>query len=262
VLARGGRLSDLQKNGLRYNEKGTTKSVPVKVIEALQDDDIYDFIFVAVRCDQAEAALTGLQSNKSKNIVTLTNTVGYDAWTPIVGERLIPGFPGAGGDLKDGVLFGQFGRRSTFGEIGGRKTERIKALACVFDKANLPYEICSDIHAFHVSHAAMVAPLHHFCTEDGMVDAKTARSSRLLRSMVLETKQNIRSVEQAGIPNPDSMARAAGKLPTWAGVLLFRVTLSTRFGRDVMLGDHALSAMPEAARLDEDLRKIRPLQRD
>ncbi len=87
ILARGGRLKELQKNGLRYNEKGTIKKASVNVIETLQDDDIYDFIFVPVRYDQAVPALTAIKNNRSANIVTPTNTVGYDEWTSIVGER-------------------------------------------------------------------------------------------------------------------------------------------------------------------------------
>ena len=178
-----------------------------------------------------------------------------------VGERLIPGFPGAGSDLKDGVLFAQFGSRTAFGEIGNGKTERIDELARVFDEANLPYMIPSDIRAFHVSHAAICAANHHFCTADGLVDVKAAKSSRLILSMVLEMKQNIRSIAQAGVPIADPMARAVGKMPAWVTVLLFRAVLSTKFGTDVMLGNHALSSMPEAMQLNEDLRKIRPAQR-
>ncbi|MFD2876947.1 hypothetical protein ACFTAO_14755 [Paenibacillus rhizoplanae] len=34
-----------RKKGLQYNDKGTVRSIPVKVIDTLENDDIYDFIF-------------------------------------------------------------------------------------------------------------------------------------------------------------------------------------------------------------------------
>lgn len=87
------------------------------------------FIFVPVRYDQAESTLTAIQNNKSKTIVTMTNTLGYDQWLDIVGGRLLPGFPGAGGDIKDGVLYAQFGSEkhqgTIFGEINGEMSERV-----------------------------------------------------------------------------------------------------------------------------------------
>jgi len=128
LLARGKRLEALKKDGLRYNNNGTIKSMSTKTIEKLEDDDIYDFIFVPVRYDQAESALYAIKNNNSKTIITFTNTMGYDRWLEIVGDRLLPGFPGAGGDMKDGILYAQFGSEkhqgTIFGEINGQITER------------------------------------------------------------------------------------------------------------------------------------------
>jgi 2-dehydropantoate 2-reductase len=98
LLARGARLETLRNKDLQYDDKGVTRSVKVRVIDSLDEDDIYDYILVPVRYDQIEGALGALQRNKSPNIVTMTTTsVGYDRWLQIVGHRLIPGFPCAGG---------------------------------------------------------------------------------------------------------------------------------------------------------------------
>ncbi|WP_419822749.1 hypothetical protein [Anoxybacterium hadale] len=110
-------METLKRDGLRYNDNGTIKHIFIKVIDKLENNDIYDFIFVPVRYDQAESALTAIKNNKSKTIVTMTNTVEYDQWLEIVGDRLLPGFPGAGGDIKDGVLYAQFGSEKHQGTI-------------------------------------------------------------------------------------------------------------------------------------------------
>lgn len=92
LLARGKRLDELKRKGLRYNDNGTIKQLSIKTVEKLADDDIYDFIFVPVRYDQAESALSAIKNNQSKTIITLTNTIGYNSWLEIVGDRLLPGF--------------------------------------------------------------------------------------------------------------------------------------------------------------------------
>jgi 2-dehydropantoate 2-reductase len=254
VLARSERLDSLRKDGLRYEEKGTVKSVPVNVIERLQENDIYDFIFVAARYDQMTSALASIQDNKSKNIVTLSNTVGYDEWTAIVGGRLIPGFPGAGGNIEDGVLRGQFGKKvqgTIFGEINGERTDRIEQLARIFEAANLPYEISKNIQAFHLSHAAFAATIKYFYTPTGMMDAKSAKRGDVLHKVASGIKQNVHLLEQARIPVLDSKTKIAGRLPEWVIVVLFRIMLSMKFTRSVLLGNHALATREENTRMDK-----------
>ncbi|MNN23518.1 hypothetical protein D3C81_1369200 [compost metagenome] len=58
--------------------------------------------------------------------------MGYEHWLKIVGDRLLPGFPGAGGDIKEDVLYAQFGsekhQETTFGEINGLVTEKAEIM--------------------------------------------------------------------------------------------------------------------------------------
>ncbi|MBB6729622.1 ketopantoate reductase family protein [Cohnella zeiphila] len=257
LLARGKRLEALNKNGLKYNDNGTIRKIPIRTIEKLENDDIYDFVFVPVRYDQAESALTAIKNNRSETIVTLTNTVGYDAWLDIVGDRLLPGFPGAGGDIKDDVLYARFGSEkhqgTFFGEINGRTTERVKELARILETADLPYEIQDNIQAFHVSHAAIAAVNKHFYTNDGMTDLETARSENTLSKVAADIKQNLRLVEQAGIPVIPSETKSMGELPEQDIVTKYRQMLSDSFIIDVKLGKHAVNQKAEILLLDKML---------
>jgi 2-dehydropantoate 2-reductase len=103
LFARGKRLETLKKKGLLYYEKNMVKKVSIKIIDKLEKNDIYDYIFVTVRYEQVEAALMDIKDNYSKNIITLSNAIGYDSWIKIVGNKLIPGFPSAGGDIKKDI---------------------------------------------------------------------------------------------------------------------------------------------------------------
>ncbi|MDO3412493.1 2-dehydropantoate 2-reductase N-terminal domain-containing protein [Saccharibacillus sp. CPCC 101409] len=259
LLARGERLNDLRRHGLRYNENGDVKQVPVQTIGKLEPSDRYDYILVPVRYDQAESALADLRRNDSPTIVTLTNTVGYDAWTQIVGDRLLPGFPGAGGDIKNGVLHARFGsdpQQGTYiGEISGQITERVRELAGIFETAGLHVNIETDILAFHVSHTALAAVNKHFYTEDGMVDADTAKSDPVLSRIAADIKRNLRWVERAGIAVIPSDTKRMGELTEKEIMALYREMLSSDFILDVKLGRHAVKARPEIMLLDEHFRK-------
>lgn len=259
LLARGKRLEALKKDGLRYNDNGRIKYMSIKTIEKLEDDDIYDFIFVPVRYDQAESALYAIKNNHSKTIITLTNTMGYDRWLEIVGDRLLPGFPGAGGDMKDGVLYAQFGSEkhqgTIFGEINGQITERVKELAQIFEASNLHYEIQENITAFHISHTATAIVIKHFYTNTGMMDIETAKSENTLLNIAAELKQNIHMVAQAGIPVVPLETKSMGELSEGDIIAMYRKMLSNDFTIDVLLGNHAVSAKAEIMLLDEIFNK-------
>ena len=55
VYARGSRQKELKKKGLLYQKKHQVRRADVHVMDRLDDDDIYDFIFLTMRGDQAEA---------------------------------------------------------------------------------------------------------------------------------------------------------------------------------------------------------------
>jgi len=259
ILARGKRLEALKRDGLKYNDHGTIKRIRIKTIEKLDDEDIYDYVFVPVRYDQAESALSAMKRNRSKTIVTLTNTVGYEAWLDIVGDRLLPGFPGAGGDIKEDVLYAQFGSEkhqgTIFGEINGLTTARVTELARILESAGLHYEIQKDIQAFHISHTALAIVNKHFYTDDGMVDIETARSASTLSKIASDIKRNIRLVAQAGIPVIPPETKAMGELPESEIIARYRQMLSNDFIIDVKLGHHAVSQKAEIMLLDEMFHK-------
>ena len=106
VYARGKRLDELRINGLRYSKKGEVHTADIEVVEAVKNDDIFDYIFLTVRENQLYKALEELRNNTSGTIVTMVNSLDdYKKWEDICGSgRIIPGFPGAGGSIDNGIL--------------------------------------------------------------------------------------------------------------------------------------------------------------
>lgn len=106
VFARGRRLEELRKNGLHYRADKRIQKATVNILDKLEPDDRYDYIFLTVRAGQLEQALEQLKDNISPAIVTMVNSLdSYADWESICGKgRILPAFPGAGGSTRDGIL--------------------------------------------------------------------------------------------------------------------------------------------------------------
>lgn len=165
IYARGHRLEVLQNQGLLYKKNNITKKVDIKVIDHLQDNDIYDFIFLTVRENQLYQALKELKSNKSKTIITMVNSIdNYEKWESIVGKgKILPAFPGAGGtitnNILDATLTPKIIQPTTFSEISGKKTKRTEQLSQILKYAHIPYQQVNNMHIWQLCHLGMVVPL-------------------------------------------------------------------------------------------------------
>lgn len=262
LFAHSNRFKSLSENGLQYKEKGSVQSIQVKVIDALENDDIYDFIFVTVRYDRSESALLALKDNQSKNIVTMTsNSIGFSSWLDIVGDRLLPAFPGFGGQMKDGVLHARFLPKiiaaTAFGEVNGEVTERIKNLAKLFKTAKLPYVIKKDMQAYLITHSvsdiAMLSVLH---SEGKITDKKTVRTRKTARQITVTLKAYLRAIQKAGVSIDPPMLKMVAKFPNLLLDLFFMTWLRTKMVRDMMLPDYANRANHEIVQLSHDLKKF------
>ncbi|WP_339255353.1 2-dehydropantoate 2-reductase N-terminal domain-containing protein [Paenibacillus sp. FSL R5-0713] len=262
VFAHSNRYKSLRKNGLQYVEKGAVRSIEVNVIDTLEHDDVYDFIFVTVRYDRSESALFALKDNQSKNIITMTsNSIGFSSWLDIVGDRLLPAFPGFGGQIKDEVLHARFLPRfiaaTVFGEINGVVTERIENLAKLFKTAKLPYVIKKDMQSYLITHSVSdIAMLSFLHSEHKIIDHKTARTRTTAHRITVTLKTYLRAIQQAGVSLDPPIFKMVLKFPNLLLDLFFMTWLRTKMVRDMMLPDYANNANNEILQLNNDLRRF------
>jgi 2-dehydropantoate 2-reductase len=262
VFARSEKFKALKENGLQYSEKGTVRAIKVNVIDTLENDDVYDFIFVTVRYDQSESALLSLKDNQSRNIVTMVNnSIGFSSWLDIVGDRLLPAFPGAGGQIKGGVLYARFPPKflatAVFGEISGSVTERVENLAKLFETAKLPYAINSDMKAFLITHSisdiAMISALH---VESKVIDEKTIKTRKTAHKITHTLKTYLGAVQKAGVTINPAAFKILLKCPSWMMDFFFMLWLRTKMVKDMMAPDFVGNASKENVRLKNDLLKF------
>lgn len=193
VYARGRRLELLESKGLLYLQKGKIKRADVKIVSKLSDDDIYDFIFLSVRENQLYEALEELKTNKSTCIVTLANSIDdYEKWENICGKgRILPAFPGAGGSIKEDILDDGLTpwvvQPTTFAEISGKITGRVKKLSKLMKKSHIPYQVAGDMHKWQLCHLAMVVPI-----ADAYYEAEFPQMAGKERKVMVKTAMRLK----------------------------------------------------------------------
>lgn len=262
IFARSNRFKVLKENGLQYSEKGTVKSIKVNVIDKLENDDVYDFIFVTVHYDQSESALLALKDNQSKNIVMMTNTsMGFSTWQNIVGDRILPAFPGFGGQIKDGILYARFASKfliaTMFGEISGLETERVENLSKIFKTAKLPYTINKDMKAYLITHSISdIALLGGLYFENNINDEKTAKTRQTAHKITITLKTYLRAIQKAGVDINPPVFKIMLKCPNFVLDFLFMMWLRTKMVKDMLLPDYANNAKKEVVKLNNDLLKF------
>lgn len=253
IYARGRRLEDLTENGLLYIKNKRIRKASVNIIDKVEPKDTYDFIFLPVREYQVYKALKELSCNRSPNIVTMVNTLEpYSSWENICGKgRLIPAFPGAGGCFDGGVLCAALTpgviQPTVFAETDGRKTERIAALAGLFKRSKIPYQIVKDMHVWQLCHLAMVVPLADAYYQ--AIDPKKAgQEKNVMIAAAKQLRYNFSSLHQLGIPLSPSKMNLFRFLP----IPVLRVGLSaifqSKFG-DMYMYQHSMKAPDEMKQL-------------
>ena len=151
VVARGARLSQLQRDGAIVLASGERAAVTVR--PALDTSVAYDLVIVTVLAPQVGAVLPALRASAARTVMFMFNTFEpLDPLRDAVGaERFVFGFPG-------GIFALLLGGRVR-PQIRGGTTVGDAAWAKVFSDAGIPTVVEADMFSWLRSHAAMVAPL-------------------------------------------------------------------------------------------------------
>lgn len=255
VLARGKRLAELQGGGLRYDKNGTVQTARVSVVDKIEKDDRYDFVFLPVRAEQLKQALLALKDNQSPNIVTMTNTIEkYEDLEELCGAgRLIPAFPGAGGSIENGILYAgltpKIVQPTTFGEILGDRTERVRRLAALFRQCRIPYQIVPNMHYWQISHLGMVVPI-----ADAYYMSASPETVYNDRAIMRETAERLKA-NFSFLAKRKMLSPFKFHLLRMCPMPVFTAALSAVFKSDFgnrFMYQHAMKAPQEMRRLHDD----------
>ena len=170
LLARGATLRRLQEHGVRITDgfAGTTERASVRLVEALLPADRYDLVIVPMtKARRLEACPTLARAPHIESILFVGNDVagpaGYLEHLPR--EKVLLGFPGAGGGWRDGELVIAEGDRAGapgriyFGELDGILRERTRRIETLFAASGFKASVESNIDGWLKYHFAFIGPM-------------------------------------------------------------------------------------------------------
>ncbi|MDN4587701.1 2-dehydropantoate 2-reductase [Xenophilus aerolatus] len=133
----------MRRDGLRVDDAAGTRHVAVKAATAAADAGVVDLVVVLVKSFHTDAAMRGALSLVGPHtmVLSLQNGLGHeDLLADIVGrERLLAGKTYVGGVMRGpGHIQSGIARKATYiGELDGRRTTRVEAIAAAFEAAGL-----------------------------------------------------------------------------------------------------------------------------
>lgn len=253
VLARGNRAEEIRKNGITLLVPGKKEeTLAVKVSDNLAADDLYDYIIVTMQRTQIDSVLPILADNQSMNIVFVVNTAGgYEKWAQAVGrERLMLGFPSAGGERANGKVSYFIGKgmmrlfqTTTFGDYTGRKTDRVRLLIKAFKRAGIPSVFCADMDAWQKTHVAMVTSIASALYRFDCNNYRLAKSFADVKLMMKGIKEGFLVLNKLGYSTTPFKLWYL-KLPVWMTGSIFKMIMGTKLA-EITMAKHCIAAKQE-----------------
>ncbi|RPJ50972.1 MAG: methyltransferase domain-containing protein [Chloroflexi bacterium] len=264
LLARGERLAELRRHGLVLIEdsNGKVTRMPVQVTDRLAPGDAYDLVMVVVRKNQLQSTLPALAANfATPNVLFLVNNAeGPAALVEALGrERVLLGFPGAGGQRTEGVvsyrLAGRSAQPTTIGELDGRKSNRIIQISQALSEAGFPVAISGNMDAWLKTHVALVSPIANALYLAGGSNYRLARTQDGIVLMVRAVKEGLRVLRALDIPITPAKYRALMWLPEPLLVAILKKSLPSQ-RVELLLARHANAARDEMQTLAGEFRAL------
>jgi 2-dehydropantoate 2-reductase len=209
ILARDERYNYIKEHGIvLVNEYTGEKEISkIRVVDALAEKDAYDLVVVLIRKNKLLPIFQVLSQHKHvRNILFMgNNALGFDEYLEYLSkEKVIFGFPGAGGSIKEQIVHYIDSEKPDgkkipirIGEIDGEIIDRTKQVTILFESSKVPVEQISDMDGWLKYHAALVLPIacilyKHDC--DNYALAKDQESIRLFIRACREGGDVIRKV--------------------------------------------------------------------
>jgi 2-dehydropantoate 2-reductase len=175
-------------------------------------------------------------------------------------ERVVLGFPGEAGErgTEGGVVvtvLPAWIQKTTVGEVDGRSTPRIRALAAALKEAGIPTVISSQMDAWPKTHVALLSPIADApYAASGDLNVLADSRSRVI-AMLRAIRQAFSALRAHGIPVTPARLRGLELLPDWVLIGACQWALRTSYA-DLIFARHATVAREEMAALSEQLQRL------
>ena len=200
LLARGAWADEIEQKGLKIRRKYIGKSVQlsIPVIRTLEAEDVYDVIFVVMRCTQLCDVLPILQANASERVVFVGNNLdGYLYEKAMPEKDVYFAFCASAGQRKNGQVVGIDLKRITIGQFHTDEPAD-SFIHAIFQDTGYKVTYLTNMEDFLLCHAAYVVPVAFAVYRtDGQLKSLVKDPAYMER--VLEAiREGYRAIEAAG----------------------------------------------------------------
>lgn len=257
ILARGAWATSIQENGLKVKNKYIpfTCTTHPHIITELQEDDIYDVIFVAIRYTQIPSIIDILKANKSKNIVFIGNNVTTrNLQESLKDKNVMFSFLSTSGYRKKNKVVALDLKKIRIGSLNDNFD--FKLMKEVFDKTKYKVIYESNMEDYLLCHVAFVIPLTFACYKTNGNLKKIKKDKEYQNKLIDAMIEGYRAIKNAGhdiVPASDSNFE---DIKFRKDILRFlKLIFSTSLGK-ITLSCHALNATEEMMKLNEDIKSF------
>lgn len=256
ILARNNTYETLRKNGLIIKHKFGKKTVDnFKVIERLEENDIYDCIFVVVRFSSLDSIVPILKKNKSENIIFVGNNITAEKYMNIENKNVLFAFFMAAGKRCDGYINSICLNKIEIGRTDDKDLSDgfIKE---IFKDTKIKVNIDNKMNDYLKSHACAVLPLVFASYKvDGNLKLfkKDKAYSLKIMDAIIEGYNVLKTLGYEILPEGEYES-CVNKKKLCA--FIYRFMFSNFIG-EICISDHAMSAGEEFLLLDGEFEKLK-----
>lgn len=253
LLARGQWYQTIKEHGLRIKEKFAlgTKAYPIKVIDQLTKDDVYDAIFICLRYTQLDSIVDELKDNGSRVLIfNGNNPTAAKLAGQFPDKNVLFSFAEVGGN-RDGDKVNSFNlHKMTIGGLTKRTNDR-NLIHEIFGSTKIRIVYEPNMGDYLISHAAFVVPVCFACYHTDGNLKKIKNDKEYIHKIIDANVECYRAIEKLGhsvLPSSDQ----AYNTPKWRRTvyLFYKFMASCSLGK-LVASDHALSAVEEMAALSD-----------
>lgn len=256
ILARNKTYENLKNNGLIIKHKFKGKTIDYfNVIDTLDENDIYDVIFVVMRFSSLDSIISTIEKNKSKNIVFVGNNITVEKYMNLKDKNVLFAFFMAAGKKYDGYINSICMNKIQIGRVDGKNTsdEFIKS---IFVKTKLKVIIENKMNDYLKTHACAVLPLvfASYKTNGNLKLIKRDKKySLLIMDAIIEGYNVLKKLGYEILPKGE-YENCVNKKKLCA--FIYRFMFSNFIGK-LCISDHAMSAKDEFTLLNSEFEKLK-----
>lgn len=256
ILARGKTYKNLKNNGLVIKHKLRGKTVDYfNVIDKLDENDIYDVIFIVSRFSSLDDIVPIIKNNKSKNIIFVGNNISAEKYMNIKDKNVLFAFFMAAGKKYDGYINSVCLNKIEIGRVDGKNIsdEFIKS---IFKETKVKVIMENKMNDYLKSHVCAVFPLvfASYKTNGNLKLLKKDKEySLLIMDAIIEGYDVLKKLGYEILPKGE-YENCVNKKNLCA--FIYRFMFSNFIGK-LCISDHAMSAREEFVLLEKEFEKLK-----